>query len=411
MRKLAPGSALIIDPELRTRTFTYWSALESPLLDLNQGQAHERFAPLFEQVLQEHRRSDVPYGLFLSGGIDSGTLLAQLSRWGDRPLRTFSVGYQQSGREADELSAAREIATRFGTDHTELRLHPDALFQALPLAVWAADEPLYDPACLPTLLMARVAATELKVVFTGEGGDEVFAGYGRYRRARLQQTIKQLLHPATGGYRRGSRWPHRLRRAAFTSDLWQARGAYRQPIAAAWAQTPRAWGFLRRAQYTDLRTELVDGLLVKVDRTLMACGLEGRVPFLDHRIVEFGLGLPDPLKVQGRVGKLFLRRWAEPLLSGARSGSRKQGFGVPLDPVFQDPLLGHLGARLARSRLLRDWIKPGFIPTLIAMQRHDGRATEYLLQLTQLALWERLLLEDPRSTPPEAAENPLDWLA
>lgn len=409
IRKLEPGTAMVIDASLEPRQITYWSALDIQPREISLEEACEELDPLFDQVLREHMRSDVPYGLFLSGGLDSGILMARLSRWGNAPLRTFSVGY--TGTDAgNELADARRVAERFGSDHTELRLDMLDVFRALPLCVRAADDLMYDPACLPTALMAQAAAHELKVVFTGEGGDEVFAGYGRYRRSPVQQLVKQVLHPRTGNYRRGSRWPESLRRSGFGNALEAGRKRLYGPVESAWAETPRGWGFLRRAQYTDLRTELADNLLVKVDRTLMAFGLEGRVPYLDHRIVELGLSLPDRLKVQGRVGKRILRHWAEPLLPQGQSEGKKRGFGVPIGEVLRGDLLERLGVKLAASPLIREWLRPELVPALVALQRRTGTgATGPLLQLMQLALWGRFMLDDPWACP-SAEEDPLDWI-
>jgi asparagine synthase (glutamine-hydrolysing) len=408
VRRLVPGTALVIDEDLETRTVTYWSPLNILPRDLSMDEAVEEFDSLFDQVLREHMRSDVPYGLFLSGGLDSGSLLARLCAYHDRPIQTFSVGFERPG-ESDELTQARKVATRFRSQHTELRLDPRRTLWALPLSVWSADDLMYDAASLPTLLLAQRAGQDLKVVFTGEGGDEVFAGYGRYRRSRLQQLLKRMPAWLGGGYRTRSRWPRSMRQRAFSAPLLDARRAATAPLRQAWQSAPADWSYLRKAQLTDLRTELADDLLVKVDRMLMAFGLEGRVPYLDHRVVELGLALPDRLKVQGRTGKVLLRRWATRRLPKQQVDGRKRGFGVPLAELLRGRLLKQLGDRLQHSRVIKEWLTPQAVPGLVRMQTRTGRATRQLLHLAQLAIWHGMLA-DGTNRRPTVEEDPLDWI-
>jgi asparagine synthase (glutamine-hydrolysing) len=407
--RVEPGTMISIDSDLNIRQSPYWSALEVEPRDLTFEAAQEEFDAVFDQVLHEHRRSDVPYGLFLSGGIDSGTLLALLNRHQNSPLRTFSVGYTDTA--ADELPVARRMADLFGSEHTEFRLSRQALFRALPLSVWAADELLDDLACLPTALMAQGIARELKVVFTGEGGDEVFAGYGRYRRTGLQRFLKTLWVPGSEGYRTRSQWPRPYRQVAFGQLLRRAHGSWRDPIVQAWQSAPKTWSALSKAQLTDLQTELRDSLLVKVDRMLMAFGLEGRVPYLDHRVVEFGLALPPHLKVQGHSGKLFLRRWAQRYVPRDHLDRKKRGFHVPLDSFLQDGcLLDQLAGKLAVNPMIREWFQPEAVPSLVALYRKGHKVYRELLQLLKIAVWHRLFV-DPAGSQPSAEENPLDWIA
>lgn len=409
IRRLDPGTAMIVRPDLSLTFVPYWSPMAIvPRVDLTLADAEDAFSSLFDQVLLEHRRSDVPYGLFLSGGMDSATLLWRLSSESAGPLRTYSVGYRDGGGDG-ELVQAERAARHFGTTHTELRLALREVLNALPFSVWAADDLVFDPANLPTALMAQVAARDLKVVFTGEGGDEVFGGYGRYRRSGVQRLFKRLRDPWGMGYRGVSRWPTALRHTCFGPDLALARGERDTPLRSAWAAPPSAWGFVRRAQYTDLHTELRDDLLVKVDRMLMGFGLEGRVPFLDHRVVEFGLALPDRLKIRGRVGKILLRDWARDWLPAGSTETKKRGFGVPLEGLFQGALLTQIGALLQANPMLRTWLKPGAVAAVIRLQRRSGGLSGLLLQLLQLAAWYRIFLDGPVRRP-AIDDDLLDWI-
>ncbi len=330
IRRLAPGTALVVDAALNLRTHRYWSPLDVRPRPRDFDRAAEEFEPLFRQVMLEHLRSDVPYGLFLSSGVDSGVLLALVSELTGQPVRTFSIGYGDSG---DELGSASAIARRFGAAHTEIVLDRDAVFRRLPHSIWSADDLLHDYACLPTSFLAERAGRELKVVLTGEGGDEVFAGYGRYRRSPVQRWVTNLLAPGSGGFRTRGYWRKDWTRQVFGAEMSAAAPSWRTPFVTAWQATPRTWTDVMRCQYTDLETYLADDLLVKADRVLMGFSLEGRVPFLDHRVVEFGLSLPDALKIRRRDGKLFLRRWAERRLPREHLWRRKRGFYVPDAPL------------------------------------------------------------------------------
>jgi asparagine synthase (glutamine-hydrolysing) len=407
IRRLPPGTVLRVDGDLRLREERYWSPLDVAPRDLDFEQAAEEFEPLFRQVMAEHLRADVPYGLFLSGGVDSAVVLAMVSELTGRPVRTFSIGY---GDEAigDERSDAAAIARRFGARHTEIAIDRDQVFRRLPHTVWAADDLVQDYAALPTSFLAEHAARELKVVLTGEGGDEAFAGYGRYRRTPLQRLLKNLASPGSGGFRTRGQWHGRWARQVWGPELRAAGAAQRAPFIAAWRSTPRGWSHVTRCQYTDLVTWLSDDLLVKLDRVLMSWGLEGRVPFLDHRVVEFGLSLPDTLKIGARQGKLFLKRWAERRLPPAHLWRRKRGFHVPVRQWFDGPFLDTLGARLPRHPMVQRWFQPDGVAALVREQRMGGNASRAIWGLMQLGIWHRIFIE---GHVPGRDEDPLEWIA
>lgn len=409
IKRVMPGEAVIIDGSSRIERLKYWSINDIRPFDGNYDDAADTFDHLIDRVMTEHVRSDVPYGLFLSGGVDSGTLLSLLARFQDHPVRSFSIGYQvTSGR--NELSDAARISKIFGTEHTAILIDNDRLFKRIPHMVWAADELMRDFACLPTSILAEAAARELKVVFTGEGGDEVFAGYGRYRRRPWQRFMKNLIHPGSDGFRTGNQWKRQLRGAVFGTELKTICADRQRPFGAAWETTPSAWGFLRRAQGTDILEALPNNLLVKVDRMLMAFGLEGRVPYLDHRIVEFGLSLPDHFKVRSRQGKLFLKKWAEDALPVDHLYQKKRGFHVPVGALLQGKFLVRLEEKLINNRAVCRWFNPRGIKTLFLRHRRRNDTAVEIWSLMQFALWHRLFIDDPGQRPsPE--ENPLDWMS
>jgi len=407
IHRLRPGTALVVDAELRVREHRYWSPLDVRPRRLDVDEAVEEFEPLFRRVMLEHLRSDVPYGLFLSSGVDSGSLLALMTEIDGRPVRTFSAGYGDV-LAGDELSHAADIARHFGAKHTEVVLDRWAVFRRLPYTIWSTDDLLHDYASLPTSFLAEHAAAELKVVLTGEGGDEVFAGYGRYRRNRLQRWAKSLLAPGSGGFRTRSYWRNRWVREVFGQELRAASAARRAPFMAAWQSAPRSWSHLARSQYVDLTTYLVDDLLVKVDRVLMGFGVEGRVPFLDQRVVEFGLALPDSLKVRGRHGKLILRRWAERRLPREHVWRRKRGFFVPIRQWFRGDFLNQLAAVLPWNPAIQRWFRPAGVAALVREQQAGGNASRAIWGLMQIAIWHRIFVEGQT---PRRDEDPLDWIA
>ena len=405
IHRLAPGSALVVDAALNLREHRYWSPLRVRPRTLDVEQAAEEFEPLFRQVMVEHLRSDVPYGLFLSSGVDSGVLLAMVSELTGQPVRTFSIGYGDSG---DELASAAAIARRFGAEHTEITLDRAAVFRRLPHTIWAADDLLHDYACLPTSFLAERAGRELKVVLTGEGGDEVFAGYGRYRRSPLQRWVTNFLTPGSGGFRTRSYWRDAWTRRVLGPELAATSAAWRTPFVAAWQATPRDWTDVMRCQFTDLETYLADDLLVKADRVLMGFSLEGRVPFLDHRVVEFGLSLPDALKIRRRDGKLFLRRWAERHLPREHLWRRKRGFYVPMRRWLHGEFLDKLAVRLPHHPAIQRWFRPDGVAELVREQQAGGNASRAIWGLMQIAIWHRIFMEGHT---PSRDEDPLEWIA
>ncbi|MCG5534583.1 asparagine synthase (glutamine-hydrolyzing) [Ectothiorhodospira mobilis] len=407
IERIEPGTCLRVSPELNCQSFRYWSALDVKTQDIDLKEATETFEPLFDEVIREHMRADVPFGLFLSGGVDSSILANELTRRMETPLQTFSVGFKGT-RMDDELDAATSLAEWLGTRHTRLELSRDQVFGRLVHSIWATDDLMRDYACLPTSLLSETAARDLKVVFSGEGGDEAFAGYRRYRLSP-ERRIKALLHPGSGGFRTRGQWRGRRAYRTFGPALRGARKGTRQPFVDAWQATPGHWSDIQRAQYTDLTTALPDNLLVKTDRMTMGFGLEGRVPFCDHRVIEFGLSLPDELKIRGREGKHFLKHWAESRLPTAHLRQPKRGFHVPVGEWFQGEFLDRLGERLAGNRAVNEWFRPEGIKGLIDNQRHSGKASRELWCVMQFAIWHRLFVEGPYQAP-QTFEDPLDWI-
>lgn len=406
--RVLPGEAIRIDAELKLQHHRYWRAADIRPRVLSQDEALEEWEPLFAQVMKEHMRADVPFGVFLSGGVDSAILLGQLKQLHPHPIRSFSIGWKDA-RQADELDAAQRIAAMFGSEHESIRLSREAVFHRLPRAVWAADDLMRDYACLPTLALAQAASRELKVVFSGEGGDEAFAGYRRYRPDWIERSFKQWRYPGSGGFRARGELRDDAVRGLFIPELDAVLRHHREPFIEAWSETPPDWSELQRRQYVDLSTNLPDDLLVKADRMLMAASIEGRVPFVDHRVVEFGLSLPDALKIDGKTGKLFLKRWAERFLPKDHLGQKKTGFHVPVGEWLSGEFLQDLSQRLPRNEAIARWCKPAAVTQLLARQAKRADVTREIWSLLQFAIWHRLFVEG-EAQPPADTEDPLHYV-
>jgi len=274
-----------------------------------------QFDAVFQDSVDVHRRSDVPYGLFLSGGIDSSAILAVLARLLNEPVLCFTAGFDDDS-VADERAAAARIARHYKAEHITVQFSVDDFWQSLPAVADALDDPTADYAALPTFKLAAEARRHVKVVLTGEGGDELLAGYGRYRRALRPWWL-------------GGRQP--LRRSTI-----ERLGLARAPVA--WTQRrevdsraePTRKSALQSAQAGDIESWLPNDILLKLDRCLMAHGLEGRTPFLDREMANFAASLPDNAKIRKGMGKWLLRRWAERNCPAADAHMPKKGFTVPV---------------------------------------------------------------------------------
>ena len=409
IERLQPAEAMIIGEKGLEKRWCYWAPEEVEPEDRSFDEAAEEFEPLLREVIDHHLRSDMPIGLFLSGGTDSAVLLALLSERMGARISTFSVGFPGTG-VSNELPDAAWVARRFEADHHAFEMDLDELLGYLPIATWAADELMCDYANLPTLKLAQEAGSSFKVVFTGEGGDEVFAGYGRYRPSRWRCLRNFVLGVRPAHFRSRGMFRGRLNTRIFGGELLEHMKQWQTPFEHIWKECPAGWTNLQRMQLVDLRTWLADDLLTKVDRMLMTFGVEGRVPYLDHRIVQFGLGLPDRLKNDRRTGKLFLKHWATRHLPSEHLFARKRGFTVPVRDWLSSPRVGILGELLGRNRGIREWFNPLGVRELLSRYCGSGHGGQSLWVLLQFAMWHTLFIEGDGQRPPSQLD-PLDMLA
>ena len=397
IEKLEPGSMVEIDTEGRESRRRYWdlrSLARDGVRDRtapDDGAAVEALDVLLHDAVKRRIIADVPLGVFLSGGIDSSTVLALMQAQSERPVKSFTIGFAAAGY--DEAEDAKRVAAHLGADHTELHVTEEHALAVLPgLASWY-DEPFADSSQIPTYLVSEMTRRDVTVALSGDGGDEVFAGYNRHvsapalwrrvgtwprpLRAALASLLRALppsawdrlvrVVPRTVRLPQGGDKAHKLAAVLSAPDQdalyrrlvsqWDnpdilVRGG-REPRGILWDPTIRRdfTDFTDRMQFLDTVTYLPDDILAKVDRASMAVGLEARVPLLDHRVVEFAWRLPPAMKVRGGQGKWLLRQVLRRYVPERLTDRPKMGFGVPIDRWLRGPLRDWAESLLAEKRL------------------------------------------------------------
>ncbi|MGE5215440.1 MAG: asparagine synthase (glutamine-hydrolyzing) [Chloroflexota bacterium] len=426
IHELPPGHMLLVeDGEVAVRR--YWSVPREPdsAPRLSESEYFQQVNEHFEEAVRLRLTSDVPLGAFLSGGVDSAAVVAVMTKLLGGPVSTFSIGFADDP-SFDELPYARMVAERFGSDHHEFVVQPDAV-ELLPKLVWHYDQPFADSSAIPTYLVAQMTRAYVKVALTGDGGDELFAGYQRFAAARLaeyyrraprffQNAVSRLVHawPESTAYEDPAR---RMRRFVDSAALPLADrylnwvGIFnpdmlRQLLAAAIEMDPvdHFRGYFSGQENTNPVTELLavnlasylpGDLLVKTDRMTMANSLEARCPFLDHRLLEFASQIPSSLKLKGVTTKYVLKRALEGLLPGEIIWRKKHGFGVPVGRWFRaglkDFLCDHL---LSPTALQRGYFDEQALRRLI--DEHIGGRRDHghcLWALLTLEIWHRIFID------------------
>jgi asparagine synthase (glutamine-hydrolysing) len=373
----------------------YWSlenvaetALENPV-GVTADQAAERLQVLLLEAVRQQMVADVPLGAFLSGGIDSSLVVALMQAQSRRPIKTFSIGFQQAA--FDEAPFARAVARHLGTDHTEYYVRPEELVELVPRLAEVYDEPFADPSQIPTLLLCKLARTQVTVSLSGDAGDELFGGYELYRKAqRLWPVFRRIPHRLRRGL---ALPPGLLAQWALSERVWKKPpaltrflsrvGNLAQVLPAASDRmlyqvlmspnrTPLAWlqqkaepptrfnggsfwerlpHLLQRMMYLDFVSYLPDDILVKVDRAAMSVSLETRIPLLDHRVIAYAWSLPPALQQQPGRGKLMLRQVLDRYVPRALLERPKKGFNVPIAEWLRGPLRAWAEELLSPSRL------------------------------------------------------------
>jgi asparagine synthase (glutamine-hydrolysing) len=430
IKRLLPGHTLNWrDGDIEVKR--YWDlSFAKPDRPQSEPEYVERFKELFYESVRLRLMADVPIGMFLSGGIDSSAIAAAMSEMVAEPIKTFSVGFVE--REANELLYARAVAQRFGTEHHEIIVSPAQFFEALPKLVYQEDEPLAHPSSVPLNFVSDLAAQHVKVVLTGEGSDELLGGYEKYRRtlfnialgraysnvvpAGVRDQVKRAvnsLNGASGIRRKLSRtfltlnpdiqeiyfdnfsvFSRSMQKRLFTPQARERMGPldpYRRNLDHMSDCDSQA--LLDQLLAADLKTYLQE-LLMKQDQMSMAASIESRVPFLDHKLVEFAARLPVSMKVRGITTKYILRRAIEGVLPKQVVTRKKMGFPVPIgrwlrgefSHILDDYVLGERARR-------RDIFDESFVGELVARHRSGEDHSERLWALINLEIWHRRFLD------------------
>jgi asparagine synthase (glutamine-hydrolysing) len=430
VKKLEPARLAVAERGSSLRIERYWDVDFEPDEISTEGELIEQLREVLADAVAAHEIADVPVGAFLSGGIDSSAVVATMaSGHPDRQIKTFSIGFAEDG--FDELVHARKVARAFGTDHHELVLRPDVVSIVEDLA-WYLDEPFGDTSAIPTYMVSKLAAEHVKVVLTGDGGDELFAGYDKYvveRREREYDRIPAALRGMAGAIgdampegMKGRRFlrhfalngPERyldastLFRADEMEQLFQTSAYEKVSQHDPWSerlgylQDDRDW--MSAAQYCDLNTYLPLDILTKVDRMTMAHSIEARPPLLDHRLVEFAAKIPARLRLRESTTKYLLKQAMRGVLPDDIIDRKKQGFAVPLARWFRGDLFEY-----ARDILLSDTCRQrgffdvSYIERLLRLNQRGRDLDLHLWTILSFEMWCRRFLDMPLETPMVAA--------
>ena len=434
VHKLMPGHVLVYE-DGRINVEQYWDLDFTPQAVVDETEAEQHVFDLLERSIEMRLMSDVPLGVFLSGGLDSSAIAAIMARHVTGRLKTFAVGFES--QYYSEHSYARQVAEHIGAEHHEVVLTADNFLRTLPRLIWHEDEPIWGPPCVALHHVAALAADHVKVVLTGEGSDELFAGYDRYWMthwnamlgrtydrvpAAIKSLAKRLLvnGPLPAGLRRGfghTFLNHGVSPDQFVFDNWL--GMITPPVQRAictsslladtedvdpyaahrhFFESAKSNTVVDRLLYADVKTNLVE-LLMKQDKMTMAVSIESRVPFLDHEFAEFAAGLPWRMKVRGRSVKAVLKNALRAHLPATIVDRPKKGFPVPfpswLRERFRRPVESVL---LSEDSVTQQWVRPDAVRQLLASHfAGEVEATRPVWNLLSLELWGRIFLKGERS--------------
>ncbi len=431
VKRLLPGHTLVWkDGRLDIREF--WDLTFEPKIDdLSDQEYVEEWREMFRESVRLRFMADVPLGMFLSGGIDSSAIAAMMSTMVSDPIKTFSVGFRE--REANELEFARLVSRKYGTDHHEIVITPEQFFAELPNLVWHEDEPIGFIASVPLYFVSKLASEHVKVVLTGEGSDEVLAGYGRYAKAlkllsygdKYETVAPTFLRDAVrGGV---ATLPSALSRKLDRTFLTRETGieslfldnfsvfpkamqgklfsrATRNKIAdhdpysrqKEWLRKSDAEDVLDKLLYVDSKTYLHE-LLMKQDQMSMAASIESRVPFLDHKLVEFSGRMPRRMKLRGGTTKWILREAMKGILPAEILGRPKMGFPVPVGNWFRGEFKHIVDEYVMGKRALdRGIFDPDEVRSLVARHNAGENHDERIWSLVNFEIWQRGFIDGER---------------
>ncbi len=407
-----PAAHILTYEDGQISTKRYWELPFTPTSQDDEATAIERTYALLKEAVQVRLMSEVPLGAFLSGGIDSSIVVGLMSSMMSQPVKTFSIGFEED--DYSELPYARQVAKHFGTDHQEFFVRPD-LISVLPQLAWAYDEPFADSSMLPTYYVSKLAREHVTVVLTGDGGDEIFGGYTRYKRELAINRMPTLLRLLLGyggmlmpeGMRGKKRlcnmhldlarryleaftlFPDNSRSSMYTQEYFALVRDHNpsERLLSEFRTAPHP-DIVAQLQYVDVRAYLADDILVKVDKASMFNSLETRAPMLDQYLAEYVSSLPSTIRTRNGTLKYLLKKVAADMLPAEILTRRKQGFGVPIKHWFRSDLTDYAYELLNSPRARQRGIfNPNFIGNLL-----KAHATTKLVNHSD-AIWALLCLE------------------
>ena len=417
-----PAAHILVYEHGNAYTKRYWELPFTPICRDDEATAIERTRTMLKEAVEVRLMSEVPLGAFLSGGVDSSTVVGLMSQLMSQPVKTFSIGFEED--DFSELVYARQVAKQFGTEHHEFIVRPD-LVSVLPQLAWAYDEPFADSSMLPTYYVSKLAREYVTVVLTGDGGDEVFGGYSRYEREmtinRIPSFARSLLGYGSTLMPEGMRGKQRLatmrqglatryaqifspfsmhvRPAMYSADFFQLVGVH-NPYASLIGQFNEVAHLdtISQLQYVDVRTYLTDDILVKIDKASMFNSLEIRAPLLDQCLAEYVTSLPSTITNRNGVLKSLLKKAVADLLPAEILQRPKQGFIVPIKHWFRGDLTNYalelLDSAQARQRGI---FRPEFVRNLL--QAHASTKlvnhSDTIWALLCLELWFQTYMDQP----------------
>lgn len=426
---LPPGSSLTCDSNgVRIRRYWDLSFTNHDNGPLREEVYAEQLEALLRECVKQHLMSDVPFGAFLSGGVDSSTIVALMSQFMNEPVKTYSVGFEGDGEAFSELPYARMVAKKFHTDHHEVIIRASHYSDLAEKVVWHLDQPLAENATLANYMVAQLAARDVKMVLTGEGGDELFAGYARYSGERFSPLFRRIPQSVKSlGLRACSRLPGLRRQKLalfalsqpdeisrfvnwfplFNSEIKQSllsaglrkslSGYGADYVFAEHLSRTDAVEPLNRMLYVDTKLWLADLLLARGDKMSMAVSLEARVPLLDHKLVEFAASLPQNLKLRKFTRKYLLKKVSKAWLPQEILTRKKQGFPMPTSQWLRKEARPFMRDVLSASALKRRGLfHPPFVEKL--MSEHERGFADHgslLWGLMNVELWQRIFMDSP----------------
>ena len=434
--KKLPPSHYLLCKDKKVHIKRYWKLSYMPKYAVTSGveerEVEEELLEKLKEAVKIRLVSDVPLGVFLSGGIDSSAIVALMTAMTDKPVKTFSIGFKSEAH--DERRYARVVAERFGTEHAEFVVEPEAT-EILPKLIWHYNEPFADQSAIPTYYVAKLAREYVTVALTGDGSDEMFAGYERYvaneiarvsRRYVPAALVKKILPfvmmlpqgndlnslvwklkrflqeytktPEISNASWNCHFSHEMKQGLYSSDLWARVSSIDSfdLIMKEYNDTD-AETFLDKTLYADVMTYLPDDLLVKVDVASMAHALEARSPFLDHELMEYVAKIPSALKLKRRMTKYILKKALKGILPGEITSRKKKGFVVPIDRWFRGELREMAYDMLLGQRSIeRGYFNKSFIQRILDEHVSGKWNWQYhIYNLLMLELWHREFIDSP----------------